>query len=87
MDGTKYFFAVTTPLLSIFTGKYKSRKVIFPVPLKTKESVLLVKDLMRQGKFMPVIDRSYTLDTIDQAFRYVEKGEKTGNVIIQIQKG
>jgi Zn-dependent alcohol dehydrogenase len=31
-----------------------------------------------------MVDRSYTLEDISEAYKYVEKGEKLGNVIITI---
>ena len=36
------------------------------------------------GEYKPVIDRQYNLDQIVEAYRYVESGQKTGNVIITI---
>lgn len=36
------------------------------------------------GEFRPVIDRQYPLDEIVDAFRYVESGRKTGNVVITV---
>lgn len=72
------FFAIFTPIL----GK---KKVIFPIPTDIKGSILLVKELMEQGKFKPVIDREYPLERIAEAFSYVETGEKTGNVIINME--
>jgi NADPH:quinone reductase-like Zn-dependent oxidoreductase len=40
---------------------------------------------MEQGKFKAVIDRTYPLDKIADAFTYVLKGQKTGNVVIRIK--
>jgi NADPH:quinone reductase-like Zn-dependent oxidoreductase len=37
---------------------------------------------MQSGQFTPVIDRQYPLDQIVDAYRYVETGQKTGNVVI-----
>ncbi len=47
--------------------------------------VLLIKKLIEEGKFKSVIDRSYPLEQIAKAFRYVEKGQKTGNVVITLE--
>jgi NADPH:quinone reductase-like Zn-dependent oxidoreductase len=44
----------------------------------------MVQQLVEAGKFKPVIDRIYTLDEIVEAYKYVETGQKIGNVIIRI---
>ncbi len=41
-------------------------------------------ELIESGQFRPVIDRHYPLDQIVDAYRYVESGQKVGNVIIDI---
>jgi len=40
---------------------------------------------MEQGKFRAVIDRTYPLDQIVEAYEYVETGQKTGNVVITVE--
>ncbi len=40
--------------------------------------------MLEEGTFRPVIDREYALDEIQEAFRYVLTGEKTGNVVINM---
>lgn len=72
------FYALFTP---IFGGK----KVIFPYPKDRLASIILIKELIAQGKFRAVIDRTYPLDQIVQAFEYVEKGHKTGNVVVTMK--
>lgn len=71
------FFTIITPLF----GK---KKVKFPLPRDPKRSVLLIKKLMEEGKFRAVIDRKYPLEEVTEAFRYVEKGQKIGNVILNL---
>ena len=71
------FFALTTPL----TG---GKKVIFPVPTSVQSSIDLVRKLLEEGSLKPVIDRVYPLDSIVEAFTYVETGQKTGNVVVSL---
>ncbi|MDH5184520.1 MAG: zinc-binding dehydrogenase, partial [Gammaproteobacteria bacterium] len=36
------------------------------------------------GRFISIIDREYPLDNIADAYRYVERAHKTGNVVINV---
>jgi len=67
------------PLITAIRG---GKKVIFPFPVNIKRSIALVKTLLEQGKFKPVIDRKYPLEKIADAYKYVLTGQKAGNVII-----
>ncbi len=44
----------------------------------------LIRDLMEAGSLSPVIDRTYPLDQIVEAHRYVDGGHKKGNVIVTV---
>ena len=72
------FFALLKPILG-------NKKVIFPIPIDRKRSVLFIKKLMEEGKFTAVIDKAYPLEKISEAYRYVEKGQKIGNVVITVE--
>jgi NADPH:quinone reductase-like Zn-dependent oxidoreductase len=72
------FYALTT---SIFSN---NKKVIFPIPYDKSKSIPYIINLLKKGKFIPVIDREYLLKDISKAYEYVISGEKTGNVVINI---
>lgn len=65
-------------------AKYKKKKVLFPIPSINKSDVDFLQSLAIAGKFKPVIDRAYMLEQIVDAYRFVESGQKIGNVIIKI---
>jgi NADPH:quinone reductase-like Zn-dependent oxidoreductase len=80
--GQNVFLPFITPLIKPLIG---NKRTMSPIPADAKESVRLVKKLMETGHFKSVIDRSYPLAKIVEAYRYVETGLKTGNVVITME--
>jgi NADPH:quinone reductase-like Zn-dependent oxidoreductase len=68
--------------LAVATGLVGRKRVLFIGPKDIVGNLMLVKDLVEQGRFKPVVDRQYPIEKISEAFAYVGTGQKIGNVIV-----
>lgn len=73
------------PLSLIGTVRRGRQRVIFPFPEDNQAVVEEIRDHLAAGTFRPVIDRTYPLEEIAEAHRYVETGQKIGNVAITVR--
>jgi NADPH:quinone reductase-like Zn-dependent oxidoreductase len=71
-------------LQSLWTSLRPGKRVIWGTSGDSKEDLMLISTLIALGELKPVIDRSYALDEITDAHRYVETGRKRGSVVISI---
>lgn len=78
-DGfSNFFLALPT--------RWSDRRVRLNIPPRyRKEQVRLIARLLEEGRYRPVIDRTYPLEEIVEASRYVEAGQKTGNVVLTVR--
>jgi NADPH:quinone reductase-like Zn-dependent oxidoreductase len=53
-------------------------------PKLRREDLVLLGELATKGEIRPVIDRTYALDDIVDAHRYVDSGHKRGNVVVTV---
>lgn len=72
------------PFLALITPLFGGKKLLFPLPTISKDDIEYLKKLNEIGQFSPLIDRTYGMDQIVEAYTYVESGMKTGNVILKI---
>jgi NADPH:quinone reductase-like Zn-dependent oxidoreductase len=72
-------------VLALWTSRTGDKTVVFPIPPRyTKKDVLFLKQLIEAGKYRAVIGRCYPLAQAVDATRYVETGQKTGNVVLTL---
>jgi NADPH:quinone reductase-like Zn-dependent oxidoreductase len=70
-------------VLALVTSRTGGRRVIFRIPPRyTKHDVVFLKALIEAGRYQAVVDRTYRLEDVVDATRYVETERKRGNVIL-----
>ncbi len=70
--------------LALWFALIRKKTLLFPIPQATREKVEYIKMLVENGDFTPLVDKTYPLNQIVEATKYVESGQKVGNVIIKV---
>ncbi len=74
-----FFLTLASPLM-------RHRRIRFAYPHIDQAMVESFASQLESGSYRPLIDRRFPLEEIAAAYRYVEKGQKLGNVVITVQE-
>ena len=73
--------------LALWTKLIGDKRVALPLPNWKPEDMRFVKGLVEAGAYRAVVDRVCPLEDVVEATRYVETGQKTGNVVLTLNGG
>lgn len=73
-----------TMMLAPWQNIFGKKKFLSFIQKPNQKDLILMKELIEEGKVMPVIDKSYSLKEVPMALHYFAKGHSRGKVVITI---
>jgi NADPH:quinone reductase-like Zn-dependent oxidoreductase len=73
------------PLKAMILSPFISQEMGMMMADTNQKDLTVLADMMESGKLKPVIDRTYKLDQVPEAIRYLEEGHARGKVIIAVE--
>jgi NADPH:quinone reductase-like Zn-dependent oxidoreductase len=70
---------------ALLVSTFGNRKFVGFLAKVNKEDLIILQELLKSGKVIPVIDRRYKLIEVPEAIRYLEQGHARGKVVIAIE--
>jgi NADPH:quinone reductase-like Zn-dependent oxidoreductase len=77
-------FMFHLPILVLLTRLIGSKRARIGITKYSREDVVFLKGLAEAGEYRAIVDRRYPIEDVVEASRYVETGQKTGNVVLTV---
>ena len=77
-------FKMKQLLQMAWTSISGSKKVICALAPENKDDMLFIKTLIEEGKYKAIIDKTFPMTKAAEAHRYVEEGNKQGQIVISM---
>jgi len=71
-------------LLGPLLSKFGTKKMGTFMMKADKKNLLHIKELAESGKIKPVIEKTYSLEEVPEAIKYIEEGHAVGKIVISI---
>ena len=72
-------------LWAMLFSKFVNQQMGMMMADPSQKDLTILAEMMQSGKLKPVIDRTYKLDQVPEAIRYLEEGHARGKVIIAVE--
>jgi NADPH:quinone reductase-like Zn-dependent oxidoreductase len=72
-------------LWAVVYSKFANQQMGMMMADANQKDLTILADMMQSGKVKAVIDKTYKLDQVPEAIRYLEQGHARGKVIITVE--
>ena len=83
-DGSRWFGPMGRIFKALMLSPFVSQSLLPFLATRTKENLVVLKELAEAGKVTPVIDRTYELSETPEAIRYLEDEHAQGKIVITV---
>ena len=77
---------ISDMLRPVLTSKFTDKAAIFVFAGEKEEELLVLKEMIEEGKIKSIVDKIYPMEQAAEAHRRVETEQRLGTVVISVGK-